>query len=307
MKISPALRQALADRGVTVASIVPPANAGREEDATIRPARLVESGELAWRAVGDATPCDEPTAFLDGTQRTLYSGYLGVTPIVLVEIAAAVRERVGRELRTVIVERRKLAVGRGGVLDAIADLLAKDGYEPLLLADEEPAHPIGDRAIASVAVNRARAELEVLVGTRFREGSAAWLIVDGTLTASAAWASDPRMVSVAKSHASLPFEGDTLVRYLRLPAAHRTSIFAPASREGAAVRAWALRLWPWEDRDLFFGFVRVEVAPANGTTAIADRISQWLLAERAPISTPDPRWDRLLYGIHAVEEYLRVG
>ena len=37
-------------------------------------------------------------------------------------------------------------------------------------------------------------------------------------------------------------------------------------------------------------------------------IEHWLglLAERAPLSTPDPRWDRLLYGIHAVERHLRA-
>ncbi|HSE67337.1 MAG TPA: hypothetical protein VLB12_10130 [Gemmatimonadales bacterium] len=36
-----------------------------------------------------------------------------------------------------------------------------------------------------------------------------------------------------------------------------------------------------------------------------DELSRWILAERAPVSTPDSRWDRLLYGIRAVEEYLR--
>jgi len=30
------------------------------------------------------------------------------------------------------------------------------------------------------------------------------------------------------------------------------------------------------------------------------------MAERAPISTPDKRWDRLLYGIYSVEQYLKA-
>ncbi len=72
------------------------------------------------------------------------------------------------------------------------------------------------------------------------------------------------------------------------------------------MHAWALRLWDWEQKDLFHGLVRVEVAPANGEPETADLLSRWLLAERAPISTPDPRWDRLLYGIHSVEQYLRA-
>jgi len=114
------------------------------------------------------------------------------------------------------------------------------------------------------------------------------------------------MVGVAKSHSSLPFDGSDLEAYLRLPAGYRSPIFAPASRRLAPVRAWAVRLWPWEGKDLLHGLIRVEVAPVNGTPAMADQISRWLLAERAPISAPDPRWDRMLYGIRSVEEFLKA-
>src|SRR5204862_455257 len=41
------------------------------------------------------------------------------------------------------------------------------------------------------------------------------------------------------------------------------------------------------------------------TLARAAAVSAWLLRERAPVSTPDARWDRLLYPIHDVETYLR--
>ena len=70
--------------------------------------------------------------------------------------------------------------------------------------------------------------------------------------------------------------------------------------------AWGLRLWPWEGRDLLFGLVRVEAARRPETLALADEWSRWILAERAPVSAPDARWDRLLYGIHNVEDYLRA-
>ena len=39
-------------------------------------------------------------------------------------------------------------------------------------------------------------------------------------------------------------------------------------------------------------------------TAHCDRLSAGILAERAPLSLPDPRWDTLTYGIHACEMYL---
>jgi hypothetical protein len=114
------------------------------------------------------------------------------------------------------------------------------------------------------------------------------------------------MVAVSKSHSILPFAGADLEQYLRLPWAHRSSVYAPATRSLAPVRAWALRLWPWEGKDLLHGLVRVEVAPANQSTERADAISCWILADRAPVSAPDRRWDRLLYGISSVEHYLSI-
>jgi hypothetical protein len=83
-------------------------------------------------------------------------------------------------------------------------------------------------------------------------------------------------------------------------------VFAPAGREVAPVYSWALRLWPWEGKDLLHGLIRIEAAPCPETLSEADQLSRWLLAERSPVSTPDPKWDRLLYGIRSVEEYLRV-
>jgi hypothetical protein len=133
------------------------------------------------------------------------------------------------------------------------------------------------------------------------------LVVDGTLTESPLWAADPRMVAVSRSHATLPFDGADLERFLRLPLAHRTSVYAPETRSVTPVREWGLRLWPWEGKDVLHGLVRVEVAPENGTPGGADSISRRILAERAPLSMPDDRWDRLLYGIHSVQRYLRAG
>ncbi len=144
------------------------------------------------------------------------------------------------------------------------------------------------------------------IGHRYREISAAWLIIDGSLAESPQWALDPHMIGVCKSHSTLPFADADLEAYLRLPAGARSPVFLPAGHEVAPVYSWALRLWPWEGKDLLHGLIRVEVAPTLDSLAQADQLSRWLLAERAPVSTPDARWDRLLYGIRAVEEYLRA-
>jgi len=299
------LRRTLAARGLTPASVVPEASGGRTEEACIRPASLVEDLELAWHAIGSPEPWTEPLAFLDGVQRLDLLAYAGAAPILVGEAAAAVRERRDRRLVTVLEAHALLVLGRPAALQAAGAL--PDGLRSVGLPDDEPPHPVRDFANAARALDRARRALALDLGERFRSSSDGWLIVDGALTESPIWAADLRMVAVSKSHATLPFEGPALERFLRLPQGHRSSVYTPQSRSVTPVREWALRLWPWEGKDVFHGLVRVEVAPANGTPATADSLSRRLLAERAPLSTPDHRWDRQLYGIHSVETYLRAG
>jgi len=299
-----ALRRSLAAAGITPATLVPAASAGRREEAEIHPAQLLEGVTVEALQVGEPLGWPDPVAFLDGVQHSEVIGYAGSSPIVVASVAAAVRERNGRILATRIVRRRDLVIGRQAALDAGGMVLEQ--LERIELPDTEPPHPIRELAQAGAALDDARGSLEVAVGVAYRNESRGWLVVDGSLAESPVWAADARMVGVAKSHASLPFDGANLEAYLRLPQGHRSPIFAPASRRLAPVRAWAVRLWPWEGKDLLHGLIRVEVAPINGTPEMADRISRWLLAERAPISAPDPRWDRMLYGIRSVEEFLKA-
>ena len=253
--------------------------------------------------MGEEQPWPGTVAFLDGIQWWEPVASAGVSPVVVADIAAAARERAGRTFRTAAVRRERVVVARPEALAAAG--AAIDGWETIALPVDEPPHPIGDLFLARAAVERRRSHLEREVGRAYRAGSDGWLVVDGSLTESPDWAGDRRMVGVIKSHASLPFAGEALEAYLRLPHRTRSSVFQPASRARAPVHSWALRLWPWEGKDLLYGLVRVEVAPTDDPTGRADEISRWLLAERAPVSTPDARWDRLLYGIHDVERFLR--
>jgi hypothetical protein len=298
------IRRRLGARGLTPAAGLPESSSGRTEEACIRPARLVEGDTLDYRPVGPGEPWPGVLAFLDGVQRMHLVAYAGAAPIYVAEIAAAAGERGEGRLRTVVSASRVLAIGRPRALQAAGDVL--DGLTTLALPEDEPPHPVRDLTLAGRALDRARGQLELDVGRRFRRMSDGWLIVDGSLSESPDWATDLRTIGVSKSHSALPFDGADLERYLRLPKGHRTTVFAPESRSVAPVLAWALRLWDWEARDLFHGLVRVEVAPGNGDQATADLLSRRLLAERAPLSTPDPRWDRLLYGIHSVEQYLHA-
>ena len=286
--------------GIIPATVAPPQSQGRTDEAKIVLATPIETPMLA-RNPGPAEICPEPIAFLDGIQRHEVIGYAGTSPLILGEVAAAVRQRTGRDAHTVVNRRRSVVIGRPEALRIIPPQ-----YETVAIGTEESPHPLRDLELARATLDRVRSDLERQVGEEFRRGSSGWLIVDGSLAETPGWATDQRMIGVSKSHATLPFEGSDLATYLHLPAAHRSSIFQPASRQWAPVYAWALRLWDWVSKDLFFGLVRVEVAPGAGSIAMADTISRWLLAERAPLSA-DPRWDRLLYGVHGVEEFLRAG
>lgn len=298
------LRRLLAEAGFSPATARAPGSHGRIEDAAIRAATLVEHAELETHPVGSPEPCPEPLAFLDGVQHHQVVAYEGTFPVVAGVAAAAVRERRDRRLITRFELRRRVVIARAAVLDRLPAAL--NGHEPVTLAEDEEEHPVReiDRAVA--ALDDARSALEVAAGRAFRRESGAWLIVDGSLAESPEFAQDERMLGVSRSLATLPFRGAALERYLRMPEGHRSSVFEPGSRRFAPVYAWGLRLWSWEQRDLLYGLVRVEAARGPATLASADQWSRWILAERAPVSAPDARWDRLLYGVHNVEEYLRA-
>jgi hypothetical protein len=299
-----AMRRAVRLTGLTSASVIPEASSGRLEEACIRPARVTEGHALRTIPVGAPEDWPESVAYLDGIQRSEIIGYAGSAPLFGAELAAAVRERRNRRLHTVVEARRTVILARPSALAAGRDAL--ETVEAIPLPDSDPAHPLRDLLNAGEALDQARGALEIVVGRRYRSSSDCWLVVDGTLGVSEDWAEDPRMVAISKSHSILPFEGTDLEQYLRLPCGHRSSVFAPAARSLAPVRAWGLRLWPWDGKDLLYGLIRVEVAPCNGSTEQADAISRWIMADRAPVSAPDRRWDRLLYGMYSVEQYLKA-
>ena len=232
------LRRALAAIGFMPATTRAAGSQGRREEAKIRPAELIEHASARAIAVGDAETCPEPLAFLDGVQRHQVVAYGRRFPFPMVAgvVAAAVRERTHRRLATVVTETRRVLVGRREVLDEAAGVW--EDCDRIVLNEDESEHPVAELDRAVAAIDDARSRLEVAVGERFRSRSNAWLIVDGSLAESPAFARDGRMLGVSKSHATLPFGGPDLETYLRLAPGHRTSVFRPASRRFAPVYAW---------------------------------------------------------------------
>ena len=165
------LRRLLSQRGLTPATWIPEASQGRAEEATIKPARLVEGEVMAAHSVGEAEPWPNSVAFLDGIQRYEIVGYLDTAPLVVARVAAAVRERPGpgsRPRLAVSLERR-LAIGRPEVLERVADMLGDTRLMPL--GDEVAGHPVREVQAARKVVDRERGAAELEVGRQFRAES----------------------------------------------------------------------------------------------------------------------------------------
>ncbi|MBX3147413.1 MAG: hypothetical protein KF785_11665 [Gemmatimonadales bacterium] len=290
--------------GAVAASTMPPAVEGRPDVYRQIQSTVVEGSTLAVHPV-TRSPCPEPIAFLDGTQRYEVVSYVGTSPVVAALIGAAVRLRVDGQFRTVAHDGGRLLIGAPNALAAFADRLPDFGRVELDL--DGPVHPLEELEKAHRAVDDYRSALEWRVAAQFRRDDPSWLVVDGVLPHFDRLGSDPRVIGVSKSHATLPFDDpETSHLYLSLPQGHRTSVFRPATPHAAPVDSWALRLWAHEGKDLFHGLVRIEVAARTERAEHAERVSGWLLAERAPIARPDARWDRLLYGVAQVERHLRA-
>src|SRR5206468_3433129 len=275
--------EAILAAGVVPASYVPEASVGRTDVEEFTGADPVEDPELRVHSLAGARPL-APVAvgFLDGIEQWRVVGYAGVTPIVRAHVAAAIRLRgADRRPRTIAEAAEELAITRLDHLPAaVRAALEETGVSVVEISAEDAGQPARALPAARIEVQRARATLERRLAERqlSRLGADEWLVVDGVLSDSPT-----------------------------LPAVHRTSVFRPKSRGARReIHSWYLRLWPWEGNDLLYGLLRLEARAHPETVARASAISAWLTTERAPLATPDRRWDRLLYPIHDVETYLRA-
>ncbi len=285
-----------------------------------RPARLIsatiiEDGELRARVVeGEARA--NFVAFLDGTQSSVVALYQrGGVPVVLGTVAAVVRERRDRRLYTWrhVVERR-LYVPRAQVSTSAWQRFASTGLEVRDIADEESQssaeHPLAMREAAVHRVQKDRERAEQALAGEWCAHEERYLFVDGPISGVERVAHSPCAVGVVKTHRTLYASGEALTRVLSLGHAERSSVFLVTSPKRATVASWYLRIRDPRGRDPMWALLRVEVSPAGmsgaDATRRADEVSRWILAEAAPVSLPDGRWDKMVYGVRDCEEFLRA-
>ena len=274
---------------------------------------MVEDSELQTHAIPPSPQplIPSPVSFLNGIQRWSVVAYDGVVQIVNAYVAAAVRRRDSDgALRTTFERSRAFAIApldrmspavRQALEQSASDVEAVDGA-----LVEQPVRYL-EMIEATVRRARARLERELAEAAIADLGLEEWLVIDGLLSRSPGVAQHPRALGVIKSHGAQFLEGRGLERALTLPAGHRTSVFAVrGGHTRTEVYSWYLRLWPWEGNDLLYGLLRIEARAHVETVSRAAELSGWLWAERAPLATPATRWDRLLYPLHHVEEYLKT-
>lgn len=327
--VAPPLSPSLGLHGVQrlLAGLFPEADGAASETplelttADARPARLIsatviEGGELRGIPVPGG-PEANFVAFLDGTQTSRVAQYQrGGVPIVLGMVAAVVRERRDRRMFTWRhVAQERLYAPKAQIARSAWERLVSTGLEVCDTAEDEDGpnsaeHPLAMReaAVHRVQKDRERAEHALAIEWCGREERG--LFVDGSISGADPVARAPVAVGVVKTHRTLYASGDALTRVLALGQAERSSVFLVTSPKRAPVASWYLRIRDPRGHDPMWALLRVEVS-AGGmegreATRRADEVSRWILAEVAPVSLPDGRWDKMVYGVRDCEEFLRA-
>jgi hypothetical protein len=276
--------------------------------------------------------------FLDGVQSSREIGRIEMAPVVIATVAAAVVNRCDRrfsrmplESPPALVQAVILPRGAGEAkVEAFWELLLEAGFSelgpkdtpfsPYLILDSveyigeetDPTDYVGMRERARGRVRSLRERLEggMLRGWELDDrvlDSEDWIAVDGQL--KQVQESNRRAIGLIKSVARPEFVGKDVGMLLDLEPGMRTTSFVPDWQlrrdPGEQRTSWYLRMWPPQrGADALGSLMRVE-APLDMEPHQIDEISRWILAERAPLAKPDPRWPAMIYPIHYVEKILK--
>jgi hypothetical protein len=275
--------------------------------------------------------------FLDGVQSSREIGRIEMSPVVVATVAAAIVNRCERrfsrmplESPPVVVQAVILPRSNGDPsVEAFWELLLAAGFSELG-PDEVPSSPhlvldsgeyideldlsdyVGMRERARGRIRSLRERLEGgMLGMWELDDqvldSDDWIAVDGQLQDLPG--SNRRAVGLIKSVARPEFVGRDVSMLLDLEPGMRTTSFVPdwqlRRSPGDHRTSWYLRMWPPQrGADALGSLMRVEAARDTEPGQV-DEISRWILAERAPLAKPDPRWPAMIYPIRYVEKILK--
>lgn len=246
------------------------------------------------------------THFLDGAQKSWQAFFRRLSPVYLAHTSAAVLQRVDRELLPPTNEQYM------GDLEAfvaddpeLADQLRP--HLPVVSIKVSDTQPGGYEELVLKGISDRRDQLEHDLAQRFDDGK---LLIDGGIgKALRHQGEQPFVVGLVKSHRKQYFRSPKRTEMiLSMRVGQRTSVFVRSadSLQGESVLSFYLRLREGEDVNPLFGLVRIELPLTEDYASGADEIGGWILHERAPLSLPDARFDKLLYPIRLVEQHLKA-
>jgi hypothetical protein len=309
-----ALRHRLSRMGVEPAAAMAPLEmvaAPADAPRVVEPVLLENVADSRSRITLSAATF---AAFLDGTQASRVLFFVDGVAVVHGTVAAVIRQRSRRRLTTWRqLVRRGIYAPRGSIPDSAWRMLEATGERLTDTSSESPpgdaAHPFVLRDAAIHRIQQDRESLERLLAAQWRESGEGTLLVDGSV--GDGWVgSPPRAVGVVKSHRSLYSRPADLRAIFQLGAAERSPAFRLTSSWQQPVVSWYLRLREPVGRDPMWSLVRIEIAESEAVLdevrQVADAVSGWVLAEAAPLSLPDTRWDKLMYGVHDCEQFLKA-
>lgn len=280
-------------------------------------AAAIEGRSLRARVVPDGS-CFGFTAFLDGTQESRVLQYADSLPIIHGTVAAVIRVRKNRRLATwrhevasrLYAPRKLLSRQCNDALNALPIAIV-DTTAGTEINTQTGEHPFALRDAAIHKVQEDREHTEHALAERWCNLMHEPLFIDGGVSANDRVATEGCVVGVVKSHRTLYAEGEAVHTVLQLAAGQRTTVFRVTSPRRTTVASWYLRLRDPIGRDPMWGLVRVEIAEPHVSTDIeirdrADEVSRSILNEVVPLSLPDSRWDKMVYGIRDCEEFLRA-
>ena len=302
------VREAVLEAGGVLGDGRAAAMAGPPLQTPFGTAEPVEGDEVSAVAVGPPAGDSRDAAFADGIQRYVVEGRVGLTPVLRAYVGAAVLTRRDRDLVPATHDAEEFVVAPVEQLpDATVAKLHESGLQVRDCGVGDRTHPILDVQLAVQEIERRRRRAEVRAVTEFRRRDPdTWLVVDGSLRGYTDGIRESRVLGAIKSHETQFLAGVDLETALTLPEAHRTTVFRRMGAREGTIYSWYLRLWDWTEQDILFGLLRIERERGPGVLDEIGEMCRWLLAERSPLSTPDSRWDRLLYPIHEVENFLKA-
>ena len=289
------------------------------------------------RDLGEHDGTSQLCYFLDGVQSSREIGRLEMSPVVVATVAATIVNRCDRRFSRMPLESppvvvRAVVLPRSAGDDKVGafwDLLLDAGFSglapyelptsPHLVLDSteyieeaDPSDYVGMRERSRARIRKLRERLEsgMLRQWELEDpvlNSEDWIAVDGQLPSTES--SIPRAVGLIKSVARPEFVGKDVGMLMDLEPGMRTTSFVPDWQLRRATTdqrtSWYLRMWPPQrGADALGSLMRVE-APRDTEPERIDEISRWILAERAPLAKPDPRWPAMIYPIQYVEKILK--